>query len=466
MNPVSMPVVPTLPAKPGNVASNPASREEQAAFSPALMMMLAAGLGPVPVLPPVVAEAQPAAAPGPLVATIAPAALPAVTNVALTASPAAPEIVKPSPSRVAAPAPAVVANPGLPELAANAAAVAPATGRANPIATARPQPLPLPDAKLPSVAPQVPEASASTSPDAAIAHNSAVVTTVTQTQQAPIAAPIGALAAAAAAQRATQQVEPDAHDTPAAQAAPSEVTGAAVVEVARRAAATAANPVAQQPQQPGSDGKSGTGDGTAGRNAAAARGAKSGAGSRAPGAAAAAVVAPAAATPAAPAAAIASPVTPAVMRPAGETTDAHAVAGPPHDPRLDPAGPANVRGTRSDQVTLRVEGDQGVEARLRVAVRGSDLRATIVADDPALARRLEEGIGNLRQALGERGFERTSVVVQSTTTARGNAGDDTARDSQPQRRQPDAGSSGPNGRRSDTPDQRSRRRDGRDADER
>jgi len=85
-------------------------------------------------------------------------------------------------------------------------------------------------------------------------------------------------------------------------------------------------------------------------------------------------------------------------------------------------------------VTLRIDGDSGAEARVRVAVRGQDVRATIVADDPVLARRLEDGLSGLKQALGDRGFERAQVVVQSTTGSRHDAANDGSRDTRnPQR---------------------------------
>src|SRR5262249_40106126 len=144
------------------------------------------------------------------------------------------------------------------------------------------------------------------------------------------------------------------------------------------------------------------------------------------------------------------------------TPAADATSGPPldgpDDPRLATLDPARPHAVAADRITLRVEDTDGSEARLRVAVRGRDVRATIVADDPATARRLAEGLGGLRQALGERGFGRTEVAVQTSGVTRGEATRDAERDPQNSRHHPDADGSAPNGRRSDTHDQRSRRR--------
>jgi hypothetical protein len=47
-----------------------------------------------------------------------------------------------------------------------------------------------------------------------------------------------------------------------------------------------------------------------------------------------------------------------------------------------------------------------------LALRGGDLRATIQTSDPDVARQLEGRLGELRQALTERGFAGAKVGVQ------------------------------------------------------
>jgi hypothetical protein len=78
-------------------------------------------------------------------------------------------------------------------------------------------------------------------------------------------------------------------------------------------------------------------------------------------------------------------------------------------PRL--AAPAN-------QVTLQFSGEEGLDGRLRLSLRGSALHATIIARDPDGARQLESGLDELRQALGDRGFTDARVTVQGAAESR------------------------------------------------
>lgn len=489
MNPVSMPAIPTAPAsgaanvpgagKTAAVARGQASRDAQAAFSPALLLMLMAGVQPpvvkapalnlaggVPVpqpgAPEVKLDAQggkidPATVrvarpgvPAPVVATTFAPALAAVPAPVMARASVAPGSVAlaQTAASVAADATAALDAATLDAATLDAAAVKSAAGNA----TAH-HAVPVP-ATLPGAAPSVDPALAHVQADAA----TPALPVVPQglASQSPL--PLVPL------QVATLSKSSDAAEPRPGTGEQAPATGAAVVEVVRRAAAVAARPGSQK-QSGGQDTKQNGGESASSRSAAAGRDAASRPTGLAKSAAAAAA-APAP-TPDARAAIDASTTVTKSTAASSSGGDLQPIAGAPADPRLTATDAANVRGTQSDQITLRVEDEQGTEARLRVAVRGRDVRATIVADDPAVAKRLEDGLGTLRQALGDRGFDRATVAVQSTTTARDNAGNNgNARDGQNSRRQSDTESNTTNGRRSDTPDQRSRRRGGRDAGER
>lgn len=138
----------------------------------------------------------------------------------------------------------------------------------------------------------------------------------------------------------------------------------------------------------------------------------------------------------------------------------------PQDPRLDSIDGGRNALSRPDQVTLRVEGESGEEARLRVAVRGRDVRATIATDDPSLARRLEEGLGALRTSLGDRGFDKSQVLVQGAAVRSGEAPQDGQRDPLPKKQQQNPDPTPKQGKQSETPEQRNRSRNGRNTEER
>ena len=138
----------------------------------------------------------------------------------------------------------------------------------------------------------------------------------------------------------------------------------------------------------------------------------------------------------------------------------------PQDPRLDSVDGGRNALSRPDQVTLRIDGESGEEARLRVAVRGREVRASIATDDPALARRLEEGLGSLRNALGDRGFDKSQVLVQGAAVRAGDAPPEQQRDPAPKQRQQNPDSNPKQGKQSETPEQRNRSRNGRNPEER
>lgn len=66
----------------------------------------------------------------------------------------------------------------------------------------------------------------------------------------------------------------------------------------------------------------------------------------------------------------------------------------------------------TSQVTVRFADADGGEGRLRVAVRGEAIRATILSGDPQTVQRLTENRAELRSRLHERGFAETEVSVR------------------------------------------------------
>jgi len=66
----------------------------------------------------------------------------------------------------------------------------------------------------------------------------------------------------------------------------------------------------------------------------------------------------------------------------------------------------------SNHVTVHLTGEGGIDGRLRVAVRGETVRATIVSDDRAMTDRLGSNIDELHQALRQRGFSDANVSVE------------------------------------------------------
>ena len=66
----------------------------------------------------------------------------------------------------------------------------------------------------------------------------------------------------------------------------------------------------------------------------------------------------------------------------------------------------------SHRVVLDFAGEDGVEGRLRVALRGDRVHATIVSRDPGTARRLGNDLNELERALSSRGFTQSHLSVQ------------------------------------------------------
>jgi len=107
------------------------------------------------------------------------------------------------------------------------------------------------------------------------------------------------------------------------------------------------------------------------------------------------------------------------LDPAAGATRAAAVPPEPHAP-----------GRLGDQVTLQFSGEDGLEGQLRVAVRGQNVRATILADDPVSAERFSRGLDGLQRALVERGFADARLTVQQTARSENPAYGNQPRDHQ------------------------------------
>lgn len=124
-----------------------------------------------------------------------------------------------------------------------------------------------------------------------------------------------------------------------------------------------------------------------------------------------------------------------------------------------------------DQVTLQFSGEDGLEGQLRVAVRGQNVRATILADDPISAERFSRGLDGLQRALLERGFSEARLNVQQTARSEGSAFGNAQRDgnqgeSQPRGESRDRYSSSRQERESASPEDRPDRRQSRQRTER
>jgi hypothetical protein len=124
-----------------------------------------------------------------------------------------------------------------------------------------------------------------------------------------------------------------------------------------------------------------------------------------------------------------------------------------------------------DQVTLQFSGEGGLEGQLRVAVRGQNVRATILADDPVAAERFSRGLDGLQRALLDRGFAEARLNVQQTARSEGSAFGNVPRDgnqgdSQPRGEGRDRYASSRQERESASPEDRPDRRSSRQRTER
>lgn|GEM_PF-5418699 len=66
----------------------------------------------------------------------------------------------------------------------------------------------------------------------------------------------------------------------------------------------------------------------------------------------------------------------------------------------------------ASRVVLDFTGENGIEGRLRVALRGSAIHATIISADRGTAERLDGELGALQRALATRGFTQSNLSVQ------------------------------------------------------
>ena len=142
--------------------------------------------------------------------------------------------------------------------------------------------------------------------------------------------------------------------------------------------------------------------------------------------------------------------------------DARAAAVPPE---------ARTSARPGDQITLHFSGEDGLEGQLRVSVRGQNVRATILADDPVTAERFSRGLDGLQRALLDRGFSEARLNVQQTARSEGRASGNVPRDgdqgdSQPRGESRDRYSSSRQERESAFPEDRPDRRQSRQRTER
>jgi hypothetical protein len=82
----------------------------------------------------------------------------------------------------------------------------------------------------------------------------------------------------------------------------------------------------------------------------------------------------------------------------------------PPAPALAPDAEPTAR-PAADRVTVHFEGEGGLEGRLRVALRGQSLHATIVSPDRETAQRLRSELGELHRGLAERGFPDARIAI-------------------------------------------------------
>jgi hypothetical protein len=75
-------------------------------------------------------------------------------------------------------------------------------------------------------------------------------------------------------------------------------------------------------------------------------------------------------------------------------------------------------------VTLKFEGEDGLEGRLRISVRGDTVRASILSSDEGTLQSLGGELGTLRRALTEQGFNTARVAVHDTRGLELNAASD------------------------------------------
>jgi hypothetical protein len=91
---------------------------------------------------------------------------------------------------------------------------------------------------------------------------------------------------------------------------------------------------------------------------------------------------------------------------------------PPGAPLASDADPSKgLARSATDRVTIQFSGEGGVEGRLRVALRGPTVQATIVSSDPETARRMQSEIGVLHRALADQGFAEARIAIQGARSS-------------------------------------------------
>ncbi|MCC6650884.1 MAG: flagellar hook-length control protein FliK, partial [Candidatus Eisenbacteria bacterium] len=80
------------------------------------------------------------------------------------------------------------------------------------------------------------------------------------------------------------------------------------------------------------------------------------------------------------------------------------------DPRLEPMRRA------ADQVTLQFRGEDGLEGRLRISVRGDSVRASILSSHDGTLQRAGSELASLKRALADQGFTDAKLSVTDTRT--------------------------------------------------
>jgi hypothetical protein len=101
---------------------------------------------------------------------------------------------------------------------------------------------------------------------------------------------------------------------------------------------------------------------------------------------------------------------------------------------------------------MQFTGENGLEGRLRIAVRGDAVHASILSSHEGTLRTLGSDLGGLRRALADQGFSETKLAVHDLRTAAASepaAARDGARPGE-DRRQGDPQRRSPHGRDSQT----------------
>jgi hypothetical protein len=102
------------------------------------------------------------------------------------------------------------------------------------------------------------------------------------------------------------------------------------------------------------------------------------------------------------------PPVPRMMNAPAGSGEAPMVRGAPEVPQQPDAPKGGF-----DSVSLRVDNADGTPTRIRVAVRGDEVRTTIIENDAGAAQRMVSRGDELQQSLAARGFSKATVSVHS-----------------------------------------------------